>query len=865
MEVEIDIFIIKNLWIVVGEEMKKYKAKISTKHFDAFVKASEKEGFGRELEKDIVNQLYGNWGGLNSTLHDLQEEMFNLGFMHHNGRGQIYTDILNKLKILIPYVESHSDSWNVEVLFDDNPHMLISFSGNKFYWHKDYCELEEMKDYDNVTAAELRLLGGERVISNLPAELNAVTISSLNEANTSLEGQLDELRKQRDGIGDTPELKELQTQIDKLKDELREKKEKLEAQIREKMEAINEQIENLNKQVYMMESQIYTIRSYTGETVELNLVREGTPANKEAPLIINQKLMYLDEDMARIVSIYSKEIAREYGLFEDALKHCDELFDSFCPQDRCLTFFRLSKNASYRWYDVEHNMYQTEELLHGKKMGFILRDGERAYLGWLDESWGTEVVNKKGRSEIEERPVTFQENLIYRPGETSIRDMDDAGSVKSDSRNTMLSRVFAMSVVQGILDNMSLLEFPEKVNVTKPSRYLTYNFAEGWIMDDRFGDFATLVENLNKRTKVKDTVLITYNKYHCQGRGDNDRAHDCEVPEGLNKVNLIEMDEYGDGSIYVSAKKKYSYRGATANVLLKRNEYINITYMNSVWLAYYVQTKKLGKYCEDYAKMVKHLKKAIEVIKQREEEEMAAIKQYYPEADMVPEWEIKLSHWKMKNNIRFITDFQAKRVAAYFEKGEFYEIKNLFEKENYENEVVSIINEYATNFSYNYFTEKDAPRFSKKSEYGKHNFYLHTNYRGEIDEDNQKRLDAELIPKVPARIPLEEEKLEEIRTKIVEFARERGILDEAKAIIEHDYILAAENFSFIPLEELTETQEKVFYQRYLSGYDKYIKETDLWKIAYYDHLQSTYNKIIYEMRMILHSHFMNDIVCDYVG
>lgn len=183
---EIDIFIIENLWIEVGGEMKKYRAIITESNFNAFVKAAEKEDFGRELEKDLANRLYGKWDGLNSTLHDLEKDMFNLGFLSHNGAGHINTDIYNKLKILIPYVDSHSDSWNVDVLFDDNPHMLISFSGNKFYWNKDYCVVEEMKDYDNMTAAELRLLGGEQVVSNLPMEFSSISISSLNEENTNL-------------------------------------------------------------------------------------------------------------------------------------------------------------------------------------------------------------------------------------------------------------------------------------------------------------------------------------------------------------------------------------------------------------------------------------------------------------------------------------------------------------------------------------------------------------------------------------------------------------------------------------------------------------------------------------------------------
>ena len=854
--------------------MVKYKAKITKENFKTFADYyNADKGRAKSLLKSVDEVFYR----CDDPAKDNAHRMFNAHWMGDSRTKYTFNlgDGENQqLKILVDYTADHGLAWDVVKMEGD--FLYLCFSGRCMFWTKEFCELIELPDYEAMTMAEMRgQIGTSAVGSMLPAEMNGLSIASVNEEKNAIHDKEEKLKKLKDDIeyAKTEELKKLNDEIRKLQDKLRERKKELLSELNEKMSAMQAEMDKLNNKIYMMESEIYVIRSYSGETVELNKARNGRKADAETPLVVNQKLIYLDEDLARIVSIYQGEIADQYSLFSDAVAGSDEVFDSFCPQERCLTFFRLSNNATYSWYNADRHMYENEELIHGKKMGFILRDGECAYVGYLDESWRRD---KDG----EPVPVTFTGNLMYKPGEKQEYQVKEDGFDKEthDSRNTMLSRAFAMSVVQGILDNRGLLEFPEKVSVTKPGKYIVYNFADGWIMDDRFGDFATLVDNLNKRTKVGDTILVCYNKRYCEGRGEADRAHDCEVPEGLNRVNFIEAtDEYGHCNVYVSAKKRYSSCGATANVRCRENEYINITYMNSIWLTYYVQTKKLGSYCNDYAKMIKHFKRAIEIIRERETEEMAYIKKYYPDADQIPEWQVLLSHWKLNNHIRVINDFQAKRVAKYLESGKYEENAHLFDKEEFYNMNATFGGKYAyTQFSFRFSSGKSNPDgFDENSDYYRQNFYLR-NYddtnrffdsedaKKEREEHNAVVLAKELPALealVPGRVEKDEEKLMLINTAVMDFMAEHGVkvsdlTDESRRttlILDND-----ENcIAFIPVDELDKGEKDWFFAEADGNYPEYVLKSECWKVAYNDFVQRQYDVVLHDVKMILHRRHMD--------
>lgn len=853
--------------------MASYKARITNEDFERFCEFYSDSSHADDTIKKIMENF-----NMGQGIYECAKRMFNREFSFSTKREEMifYPDKCENRDFvtLIKYLDANNISWKVDKIHENL--LYLNFSGTHMFWDAEFCTLEELFDYENRSIAEIRgIRNAEGVGSMLPAEMRSISIRDVKENQMTLEEKRKRLENEYEDIRRlrTKELQEMDEKIQKLKDELEARKKEMLSEIEDKLCGMRKEMDALHKQVFMLESEIYTIRSYSGETLEIRRVRSGKKAQPDTPLVINQKLMYLDEDLGRIMSIYQAEISKDMGLFADVVAHSEEVFDAFCPQERSLTFFRLSRNATFSYLDSEFLIYKNENLIHGQKMGFLLRDGECAYVGWLDESWRQD---ERG----EPIPVTFTENLLYDGRKTEVHAVGEHDAEQQDGQNTMLSRVFALAVVQGIIDNEKLLEFPEKISITKPGKYIVHNFATGWIMDDRFGDFDILVENLNKRTKVGDQIFVCYNKnYGLEGRGENNRTRDCTVGVGLNCVNLVEKDSYDRCTIYVSAEKKWSASNARANVNCRPNEYINITYMNSIWIKYYIQTKKLGRYANDYAKMIKPFKHTVEIIEKREKEEMMKIKQYFPQADEIPEWQVLLSHWKLNHNIRFVTDFQAKRIASYLQKGEFMENANLFETEEFYKEDATNSGKYSfTSFSSKtswHTGNRKEDKFSDTSEYGKEEFYI-PRYRSilswecgerkkEKEEENAQAI-AEKLPELERRAVIREfldiEKLSHVNAYVMQFLEKHKIsvseLTVSKECTELCFDKKQDVIYFETLEGASEEDREEFVKKAEGEYPPYILQSRCWKIAYYDYVHRQYDRILHDAKMILHRRFLSD-------
>ena len=90
------------------------------------------------------------------------------------------------------------------------------------------------------------------------------------------------------------------------------------------------------------------------------------------------------------------------------------------------------------------------------------------------------------------------------------------------------------------------------------------------------------------------------------------------------------------------------------------SEFINLTFLNSVFIDYVITTKRIGSYSSTYASLVPMLNSMSRFLKEREKKELQYIKEIMPDFEM-HEWQIALSDWKSANKVRRITPFQAKR------------------------------------------------------------------------------------------------------------------------------------------------------------------------------------------------------------
>lgn len=106
-----------------------------------------------------------------------------------------------------------------------------------------------------------------------------------------------------------------------------------------------------------------------------------------------------------------------------------------------------------------------------------------------------------------------------------------------------------------------------------------------------------------------------------------------------------------------------------ANFLIQKGEYINLTFLNSIYIQYAIMNNQAfdinGKRI-DFAAAVPYLLKALEHIREREEKEEKMLLSYLKE--LPNEWQVLLSEWKLKNDIHTLTDKRAKKFAEYLHK-----------------------------------------------------------------------------------------------------------------------------------------------------------------------------------------------------
>lgn len=132
----------------------------------------------------------------------------------------------------------------------------------------------------------------------------------------------------------------------------------------------------------------------------------------------------------------------------------------------------------------------------------------------------------------------------------------------------------------------------------------------------------------------------------------------------------IELGEFEQKN-YVSAQKgDYSYWGekkhSYANMQIMPNEYLNLTFLNSVYLEYAIRNRKIGGWRRgsssvDYTDSIPYLNTALEYIRKREKEEAEMLGKYM---ELYDGWQVDVSEWRLRHNYHRLTDTRAKKYAS---------------------------------------------------------------------------------------------------------------------------------------------------------------------------------------------------------
>ena len=686
---------------------------------------------------------------------------------------QLYRDrsMLTELAELQEFLDSTDQPF--ELLYRCAYFAIICKSSKCFLIPTAFLTITPYKNYNDISPKEIRLIkGAEDVQGLIPADMDSTSLNSINEQKRSKNNQLKELEKQIADLED-----EKRAELEEIKRQLEEKyRDKMELLNRKQQELKSEQ-KKLKNKMFLLETEIYGIRCYLGEVCKFIKLCSGTRAEEKTPIVVYQKIRYLDEELGKYLSIYEFD-GEDIKYFEQAFVAREDLREMLVPGKKSVVFLRVSASGiQYGEHPFAANLLKKYKLTHGGMLGILLRDGENFWIGWLDEN----AINIKTG------------DAFYRPKQEIITEQDKS-KIHVDSREEIASRFFIFNILQGITDRGDLLRIPDKVSFGKPSPYLVLSYADGWLEDNRFGSFADIVKMTHEQPIAKNDMILTtmritrddmccnYNRANTvyaawnndRGRGDKNRTHDaqlsnctlypvscidtkifyriiykkykCDIEEivdsegtepneaRISHYETTRTDEFlgtecstmviengfyrnhnvkkfseqelyqlyirenavrsennvitfvgnkpiaywlspegiefenKETSIFVSAEKNGWYEGRQphANLQICEGEYLNLTYLNTVWVQYAIQNKKIGGWeiagtRVDYAKSIAYLNKALDYLKVREEQESLMLAEHFT---LYPEWQVDLSKWKLEHGYHRLTQRRAASFAT---------------------------------------------------------------------------------------------------------------------------------------------------------------------------------------------------------
>lgn len=379
------------------------------------------------------------------------------------------------------YLQSIGLSLNL--LYLDDQHRFAVISGadtEKAYTLPcQFLDIEEYKDYSDYTPDQMCSIAGETASSIIPSGQG---FSSVTDVKKDIYSKEEKLKEQENALKKLQQ--EQEEKLEEMKRQLMEQYRPLWEMIEKKQAELEEEKKKLENQLTVLDTQIYAIRCITGEVVDFTQLVTGRHADSDTPVVIYQKLRYMDEELGKYLALYDVD-GDDTGLFEDILKNREDLRDLFCPGEKAVSFVKVSRSGiGYKNHEKFANMLQKYEKYHGHTIGILIKNGENLYMGWTDE----------------DRIDIHDENIFFVPQEENV-SQEMERTYKSTSREEKISRFFIFALLQGLVNDGKLIRLPEKVSVTKPNPYVVFSVADGWIEDNTYGSWQDILDSSNGEIK----------------------------------------------------------------------------------------------------------------------------------------------------------------------------------------------------------------------------------------------------------------------------------------------------------------------------------------------------------------------------
>ena len=413
------------------------------------------------------------------------------------------------------------------------------------------------------------------------------------------------------------------------------------------MAEIQEKIKRYEHEILVMRSDLTAFEYRNGLTVDFMNIHKGVNAPVSQPIIIHQKLIYLDEDLPRLKDLYDVDS----GSLEVAIKHSPALLEHICPTSKGITFLKMRNSDGY--FELNNTVMEFVRDVMPNEVGVLIRNGENTWLTWLDSK--------------------------------DISLSADSFTSKSSNEETSLtllqSRYYLFNLIMGLIERNEILQLDHIPTNMFSDTGIIWSNADSQITDSTYVELAKIIPILNQYSKADDPIYVLnsftdraaytgrYGPGTTQrGRGDNALTDNTSVETGLNKIKGIDYFSDFTYRFYVGGEK-YSWHydddksKVSPSLYIENDEFINLKFINSNLINYYIHTKRIGKVSNsgryvDYSHMLPILfgmKKALE--KQEKVDRLHIVAQDY-DLNL-------LTSFKIIHDVRVVTSYQAKRYSKW--------------------------------------------------------------------------------------------------------------------------------------------------------------------------------------------------------
>lgn len=650
------------------------------------------------------------------------------GKTEYSNRDKGDTDFARRINYLKDRSE-YSDTYNQPIPFigldDEYVYLDFGYHNQKHFYTSymiplQFCKIELYKDYSDIPVAAI----GTNAVSGLFPSVPGETENSMKNKIASKQEEIEAKQAELEA-----ETKAMREEIDRMKQEIEAKYRStfdLLAQKKNELDLAKQQLEN---ELFVLDAQIYGIRCHNGEVINFTQLTSGKCAETEAPLVIYQKIRFLDEELSKYVALYGFNGSEESkSCFEELIKARSDMRDLFFPPDKSISLIRITRdNKAYSSGQnlfseggsvAMQNVIEKYEVYHGMMIAILLRDGDNCYIGWTDD----------------ERFLIGDGNAFLTPTSDTTEAKEDAveGNLYRTDKREVATRFYLFSTIQGMIEK-GLVNLPKNVSVVDNSPYIVFSMADNWLVDRGYGTLSEMLDKYSGKIQVGDDILTTqslraergsYIRSNDRGIGYADRTHDVRCDDNtIYPVNYIEktdtyiarytyrgkrcssisggwkefstvdeflentapgaytdveVEPYEERDLYISLEKQYSgeaywrddVKKSRANFNLEEGEYIPLTFINSDMIKNVLITRNLGTTFSHYnfSTSIKYLNHMIEYLTKREEEEEKLIKAELGDKELPDEWRMLLSDWKVAHDVHRITRYQAKRFAKTLSK-----------------------------------------------------------------------------------------------------------------------------------------------------------------------------------------------------